>query len=81
MNKLTWSMQPDWKPVWFEGLFLAGSGNTTVSFSVDLVFGAFADHMSSRYGTRDIVCYGRMRNFRPSSRCAWATTLGGSLST
>ena len=84
MYKLARSMKPDWKSVWFESVFapfwLVPAG-ATEPFSVDLVFGIFADHMSSEYEARDLVCNGRMRNFRPSSRCSWATTLGGSLST
>ena len=78
MNKLAWSVKPDWKSVWFEGvlvslwLFPAGA---TVSFSVDLAFGAFANHMLSEYGTRDLVCNGRMLNVRFSSRFSRATTV------
>ena len=81
MNKLSWTMKPSWKSVWFEGPFLAGSDQTTVSFSVDVVYGAFTDHMSSGYGTRDIVYNGLRRKVRLSSRCSWATTFGWVLST
>ena len=84
MIKLAWSMKTDWKSVWFEGvlvplwLFPAGA---SVSISVDFAFSAFAGHISLEYGTHDLVCNGRMRNFRCSTRCLWAATLGWSLST
>ena len=78
MNKLAWSMKPDWKSVWFEGVLDPDEQvrkGATVSFSVDLVSGTSANHKSSEYGTRNLVCNGRMLNSRLSSRFSLATTL------
>ena len=53
MNKIAWSMEPDWKTPWLEGVFVSFwlvPAGATESFSVDLVEVILAESKCTDWG-------------------------------